>query len=163
MKQVLPPLTGKRGGQWKLQPEIEKQLGEGEATRRQNIKSFDGMVEKFRFFNPNVVGVATSMLFKELMPIVISILLVAPFCTGKVIATATERQRGRHVCPELHVLPVSVVVGVASSIGGRPREVPHRTSSAVATAPMQTNCHTRCHRGFGEIYAPRHQRRGSSE
>ena len=33
---------------------------------------------------------APSMLFKELVPIVISILLLAPFCTGKVIAAATD-------------------------------------------------------------------------
>ena len=33
---------------------------------------------------------APSMLFKELVPIVISILLVARFCTGKVIAAATD-------------------------------------------------------------------------
>ena len=46
VKQGLPPLTGKRGGQWKLQPEIEKQLGE--ATRCHNIKSFDGMVEEIQ-------------------------------------------------------------------------------------------------------------------
>ena len=33
---------------------------------------------------------APSMLFKELVPIVIAILLLAPFCTGKVIAAATD-------------------------------------------------------------------------
>ena len=44
IKQGLKPLLGKRGGQWKLKPAVERQIGE--ASRSHNIKSFDAVVNQ---------------------------------------------------------------------------------------------------------------------
>ena len=44
IKEKKPPRQGKRGGQWKVDPEVEKQLGT--ATRSHLITNFDGVADE---------------------------------------------------------------------------------------------------------------------
>ena len=44
IKAGMQALLGKRGGQWKLKPEVERQIGE--ASRSHNIKNFDAVANQ---------------------------------------------------------------------------------------------------------------------